>query len=182
MSGNEVRVGEARIRMEVLGVVEQLDRITEGAASQFVRASSATLSRIKGDAVQRWPVRTGLSRDSFEIDSDIKSEEIEVSLANDARNRWGSYAYKIRWSVRTEDSIRRQIEQEAGKAKDPRGRAAAAKWWAARLMARHGKGAPSAAMAGRQPWRVLVRTPGEAAAKPLAKELQTELDKLAGRS
>jgi hypothetical protein len=177
-----VQAGDVRIQIDTNGVIETLDRIGSGAASQFVRASLRTLESVQAAARPRWPVRTGRSRDAFEIETSVRGEQLAVSLANTATNRWGAYAYKIRWSVRTRESLTRELEAKVLSGKTAEARARLLKYWTPRITGRHGEGAPDAAHAGKQPWRVLVRQPGEAKALQLARELQTELNTLAGRT
>jgi hypothetical protein len=180
-----VRVGDVRIAIETDNVITTLDRLGAGAASSFVRGARTTLEGIRDEAKPRWPVRTGLSRDSFEVTTRINSGELAVSLLNTASNRWGPYPYKIRWSVRTKESLDAQkAKREAmiARGTSPAAQSAIRRSMRLNLWDLHGEGAPSAALAGKQPWRVLVKIPGEKQAIKLAIELQVELNTLAGRS
>lgn len=180
-----VQAGDVRIAIDTDRVIEALDRVGAGAASSFVRGARTTLEGVRDEAKPRWPVRTGLSRDSFEVTTRISRDELSVSLLNTASNRWGPYPYKIRWSVRTKESLDTEIARRnamIARGKTPAAQAAIRRSMRTSLRDLHGEGAPSAALAGKQPWRVLVRTPGEQQAVKLALELQTELNTLAGRS
>lgn len=184
-----VQAGNVRIAIDTDKVIEALDRVGAGAASSFVRGARTTLEGIRDEAKPHWPVRTGLSRDSFQVTTRISRDELSVSLLNTAKNRWGEYAYKIRWSVRTAMSLdaeiakrNAEIEREVARGNSPEAKARIRRSRRFSLRDLHGDGAPSAATAGKQPWRVLVKTPGERAGIKLALKLQTELNTLAGRS
>lgn len=172
--------GMARVDVAVEAAVVAIDRVTEGAASSFVRQGRATLKQIQTAAEARWPVRTGLSRRSLTIATSITPDLLAVSMRNTATNRWGSYAYKIRWSVRTEAELTRELEAKVQRGATPAAQAALARYWQRRIQGVHGQGAPSAELAGKQPWRVLVLAPGEQRRMALADALRADLSKLAG--
>jgi len=172
--------GAARIEVDQAELLRRLDQVSDGAGTRFVQRASRVLGGLQADAVSRWPVRTGTSRGAFRVQSRITESAATVDLANTARSgRWGAYAFKIRWSVRTQASLEAEADRAADRAKDPGGAAAIRAFWRRRLTRTHGKGAPSAALAGKQPWRVLVRTPGQKAAQAMIGDLREDLDRLA---
>jgi hypothetical protein len=179
-----VQAGDVRIQVDLDRVIESLDAVSDGAAGSFLRTARATLEGVRDDALPRWPVRTGRSRDSFRVAGTATGDQLQVSLSNDASSsRWGPYAYKIRWSVRTKASIDAEIarrDAQIARGTTAQARAAIARSLRDDVSKRYGKGAPTPALAGKQPWRVLVRDPGTKAGEAMAIELQADLARLAG--
>lgn len=171
--------GAASITVDQDRLIRLLDRTSSGAASQFVEQTDQVLDEIEAAALASWPVRTGLSKRSFRRELRLSEIRIQNVLLNDARNRWGSYAYKIRWSVRTKESLDAEAARVAARGDSPAAREAIRKFWRRRLTKRHGQGAPTARLAGRRPWLELVRKPGKKAGKTLADTLRRDLVALA---
>ena len=175
------RAGSAVLTVDQQNVIDTIDRVSEGAGSRFRSAATAALEEIADTARARWPVRTGRSRQAFQVYSTVQGDAVAVTLANTATApKWGYYAYKIKWSVRTRDSIDAEVRSYGAKATTAEGRAAGEAYGRRRLERKHGKGAPTAELAGKQPWRVLVRTPFETGEQALITTAQADLDRLAG--
>jgi len=173
------RSGVASIEVDQDQLIRLLDRTSEGAASSFIQETDQILDEIEAAAVASWPVRTGLSRRSFRRELRLSEIRIQNVLLNDARNRWGSYAYKIRWSVRTQDSLDAEADRVAARGDSPAAREAIRQYWRRRLTRKHGQGAPTARLAGRRAWLELVRKPGKKAGQTLTETLRRDLVALA---
>lgn len=177
------REGAAQITVDQDDLIRLLDRVSEGAATQFFGHSDMFLDVIERDAHRAWPVRTGRSKAAFRRERRITEVRLDNVLLNDARNRWGAYAYKIRWSVRTKASLDAEAARVAARGESPEAREAIRRYWRRRLTRRHGQGAPSGQLAGKRPWIELVRKPGKKAGRRLAEVLRRDLYALAqGRS
>ncbi len=100
--------GAAAIVVDQTALLKLLDRTADGAASNFVRVVTAELEERQVEAIRVWPVRSGRSRRSFAVQTRIREDVIEVAITNDAKSNWGFYAYKIRNSVRTRESLERE--------------------------------------------------------------------------
>lgn len=171
--------GNAAIVVDQTALLALLDRTADGAASNFVRVVGAELREREAEAVRVWPVRSGLSRRSFRVVTRIREDVIEVAIENDAKSRWGFYAYKIKNSVRTRDSLEREAKQWADRGGDPAAQARIFdfRWRALRRI--HGEGARNAAEAGKNSWSIYVRKPAEQRRATIVAELQADLAKLA---
>ena len=175
------RAGSAALTVDQQAVIVAIDRVSEGAGSRFRIAATAALEDIADAARSRWPVRTGRSRDAFVVASTVTGDAVAVTLANTATApRWGFYAYRIKWSVRTKESIDAQVRGYGANATTAEGREAAEAFARKRIERQHGKGAPSAEVAGKQPWRILVLGPSKGAEQALITTAQADLDRLAG--
>lgn len=195
------RSGQSSITVDQADLIKKLDSVTDGAASSFIDRANDVLDTIEPPARTRWPVRTGKSKAAFGRRQKLTPDAIEVALENSAQApRWGAYAYRIRWSVRTKAGLDAEAAQmrpdsqevqdywrearAAGKVKrrkpGQKSKMNLSVWWRSKLTARHGQGAPTEELAGKQPWRVLVRDPGMKQSDALVKDLQTDLAKLAG--
>lgn len=169
------RSGSAAITVEQTAMLRLLDRVSDGAGTQFVERARAELGAIMASAVDQWPVRTGLSKSSFRLRVEITESELRVAIGNPARaSTWP--VHKIRWSVRTKESLDAEVRSRAAQSQNSTKSEA---YWRRELRRRHGEGAPTAALAGRQPWAVLVRTPARKAAKPMIEALRAQLAALA---
>ena len=176
------RSGAASVTVDQDRLVDLLDRTSEGAASRFITASGGVLDRIREDAQAEWPVRTGRSLEAFRVETRINEDAIRVVLLNDARSgRWGAYAYKIKWSIRTKSSLDAEADRAAARGTTSGARSSIRKYWRRRLTRAHGEGAPSARRAGQRPWIVLVRRPSKAkkTTGPLIDRLRADLALLA---
>lgn len=151
-----------------------IDRLNDGAGSAFIAAMTPPLEQIRGDAQQKWPVRTGTSKKSFRITKEVSEKEIKVSLLNDASSTaWGPYAYKIRYSIWTKADLARKVDEAASRATTPTAEAAIRDHMTRKLQKAHGEGAPDEASAGKSPWVLHVRKPLKpaiAAALPAAQK------------
>lgn len=159
-----------------------VDRATQGASSAFFSAARPVADRIVGDARPIWPVRTGASRDAFQVEERIAPDRLAVVIRNEASPRSGGrpYAYLIRYSRLTVAQVEAKIASYGAKAATPEGKAAALAY-GRRIVARiHGAGAP-AGFTGLQPWRVLVKDPADRAAPRIAEAAQATLTAARGR-
>jgi hypothetical protein len=173
--------GNATIAVDDAAVVGLLDRVSDGAASQFINTTSAVLEDVKTGAVARWPVRTGASRDGFTVRTRLGDNQIQVQLYNAATQRGRGYAWYVRYSVRTRESLQRQLEGIVARGKTQESRAALRAHWAPRILGRSGqRGAPSAELAGKNVWARFVRRPARAAAEEVTESLQQQIQRLAG--
>lgn len=170
--------GVATIRIDDGELLKVIDKISESAGTTFIAASRAVLEKIHGDAMDKWPVRSGLSKKSFAITEEITQDYIKVSLGNTATNAWGAYAYKIRWSIWTAADLRAKVEEAASNAKSEPAAQAIRVHMAAKLRRLHGDGAPSEDLVSKRPWTVLVGAPQKKATKSLVKQLQDSLGRL----
>jgi len=75
--------GPASISVDDAEVVRHLDRVSDGAASQFVDVTGRLLRGIQSNAVSKWPVRTGASKRGFSVVADA----CEPSSARTTRSR-----------------------------------------------------------------------------------------------
>ena len=174
-----VHVGDASISIDDTALSRLLDRATKGAASAFFEAAEASLKQTLDEALPLWPVRTGESKRSFAIERRVARNRLEVALVNRARNKWGAYAYKIRFSVRLASSLKQEAEDWAKRGDSPEAAAAIYRHRMKQLTRAHGKGVPSERLAGKRVWNWLILRPGRKRGKKLAVEIQQTLDKLA---
>jgi hypothetical protein len=161
-----VKSGDASIVVDQSALIALLDRTADGAAGNFVRVVGAELREREAEAVRVWPVRSGLSKRS-------------LSVVTDARSRWGFYAYKIKNSVRTRESLEREALAWSRRGTDPGAQARIFDHRWRQLRRIHGEGARSAAEAGRNAWSIYVRKPAEQRRSAIVAELQADLAKLA---
>ena len=159
-----------------------VDRATQGASSAFFAAARPVADRIVGDARPIWPVRTGASRDAFQVEERIAPDRLAVVIRNEATARGGGrpYAYLIRYSRLTVAQVQAKIAGYGAKATTAEGKAAALAF-GRRVVARvHGAGAPPG-FTGLQPWRVLVKDPADRLAPGIADAAQATLTAARGR-
>mgnify|MGYP003642161680 FL=1 len=175
MADKTYKSGSAAITVADTELLKHIDRVSAGAGSTFLRRTHEALETIEGDASARWLRRTGRSAEGFIVKPTVGAEEINQSLTNAA-----GYAGFIRYSVRTEEGLDAEADRAATRGNTPATQDAIRRFWRNRLTRRHGVGAPSAKLAGRRLWTELVDKPGKKASKTLVKELQADLDKLAG--
>jgi hypothetical protein len=149
-----------------------VDRATEGAASDFIATCRPTLEAIRGDAMARWPVKTGKSRDAFRLNSSISPTEVRANLVNTS-----GYAYYVRYSKWTAADIHTYVREKSAEGTNP---AALAPTIRRRMIAKHGKGAPSEAVAGKHAWTLTVQRPTKAALAELLPKLRASMGRLAG--
>lgn len=181
------REGGAEIRVDDAAFIALVDRATEGAASSFIATVRPVLERIRGDAMAKWPVRSGVSKAAFEIRSAVTPTEIRVALVNEAQGKgkrggWGYYAYKIRYSIWTGVDVNARIEEAASRANSPEAADNIRAFMRSKMKRKHGSVAPSEEVAGKQPWLLWVRKPAKAALPELLPQLQTSMNRLAGGS
>lgn len=206
MAAERVSSGPASIVFDQSAVIAHIDRVSSGAASSFIKRATQAQDPIAADAVAQWPVgqdqNKPRSRDLFARRTRITPDALAVDLTNTAsprRGKRGLYPFGIRWSVRTKAGIQAEIAaltpesqsvQNYWKAARAKGQVKKRKpgqkskytlrqWWGAKLKKRHGQGAPSAELAGKQPWRVLVIVPGTRAGKALVEQVRADLAALA---
>lgn len=174
------RSGAATVIVEQGNLRRALDRVSDGAASSFISNVDRVLDPIRDAAVQRWPVATGRSKRAFQRVHNITENHIEVAERNTARSgRFGFYAFRIRFSVRTRQSLEAEVERMAARGKTPASQDKLRQHWRKKLKKRHGDGAPTEALAGQQPWRRFMRNPANRAVRKLVPKLRQDLDRLA---
>ncbi len=169
------------VKIHDAALVATLDRVTDGAASSFIRRTVPLLERIQTHAVSRWPVSASKrkhSRDCFEVRQTIGNAEIRTALVNTASvPRWGAYAYKIHWSAFTREEIV-EITRKRLAGSPP----AFIDQTIARMSAgwnRSGRRFPSKDETSKMPWIYLVRTPAKKAMREIMPDLQADLLRLA---
>lgn len=177
--------------------------VVDGAVASFVSGAEKVLGAVQTGAVARWPVLTGASRAAFALRREIDSKRVSVAELNAEK-----YAYLIRWSKYTAESLERRAQLEARPIEDymargrtPEAQAQIEKWALGKLARlkmepgetpldamrrklhkRHGRGAPSADVAGKNPWSVLVRRPAKAAESAFVESMRAQLAILAQRA
>jgi hypothetical protein len=93
--------GAASITVDDAALVRHIDRVSQGAASQFIDVASKALEEVKTGAMARWPVREGHSRAGFVVRTDVTPQQIKVGIYNDAKAAPVGYAWFIKYSVRS---------------------------------------------------------------------------------
>ena len=149
-----------------------VDRATKGAASDFIETCRPTLEAIRGDAMARWPVKTGKSRDAFVLNSSITPTEVRANLVNTS-----GYAYYVRYSKWTAADIHAYVREQSAGGTSP---SALATYIRRDTQRKHGKGAPSEAVAGKSAWTLTVQRPTKAALADLLPKLRASMGRLAG--
>lgn len=173
------RKGAGTIEVDQADLLATLDKVSDGAAGRFVARTSTALEEIRQGAVGRWPVKTGKSRDAFRLASAITPTAAEVRIDNAANSNGWPYAVRMKYSVRTEESLDREAEAAGRRGRTPATKIERRDNWRRLLTRRHGLGAPSEALAGKSPWWAWIRRPGREALKELLPELRDDLAKLA---
>ena len=102
--------GAATIAVDDAAVVRLLDRVSDGAASQFIDTTSKVLDEVKTGAVARWPVATGASRAGFRVEADVGTGAVRTRLLNTAEKNGRGYGWFVRYSVRTTESLKAEID------------------------------------------------------------------------
>lgn len=181
-----MRSGSASLTVDDAAVVARLDQVTEGAASSFLRIATESLTRVWRGTQRTWPVRSGLSKGAFNIrqrvlPSAVSPSRLSAALYNDAKKNGFPYAYALKWSVRTTDSLADETRNVSMRGNSGLARQKIARFWAGRLRYRHGLGAPEPKVAGKRPWIYLVRKPGKAEASAMIPALQLDLNRLAAK-
>jgi hypothetical protein len=176
--------GNASIKLDQSTLIRQLDKVSKGAASSFIREAKATTEALKVGAVARWPVADGLSRDSFRVFSRVHGDRLEVGLTNDATNKGARYPFMLKFSVFTDSAVKRNLSERAkaiARGSTPAAKAGIGWWWDQNERLTSSTGAPSARAAGKKPWNRLVRTPGKRQGKQLVMTLRDQMTELARR-
>ena len=103
--------GAASITVDDAALVRHVDRVSQGAASQFIDVASKALEEVKTGAMARWPVRTGRSRAAFDVRASVRREKLTVGLYNDAKMPRApkGYAWFVRFSVRGPEQIEAEM-------------------------------------------------------------------------
>ncbi len=171
----KVRAGSAAIEVDQDDLIRQLDRVTSGAATSFVTQTEAEFGELRAAALPTWPVRTGKSRDGIMIGHQLRPDLLRVTIA-DAE----AYTYYVKFSVRTRESIEREVEDAAARGGDGEAQAKIRRYYQRRLWRRHGKGAPTERLAGKHVWTTLIRNPARERRPMLIVRLQGDLKALAG--
>lgn len=166
------REGSTEIRYDDGGFLALIDRATEGAATDFIEGCRPTLETIRGDAMSRWPVKTGKSRDAFQIASSVTATEVRANLQNVA-----SYAYFVKYSKWTAADLHAYVREQSAEGTSP---PALANVIRREMIRKHGRGAPSEAVAGKHAWTLLVQRPAKAALGELLPRLRASMGRLAG--
>ena len=162
----------ATVRYDDAGFLALLDRATQGAASDFIEGCRPTLETIRGDAMARWPVKTGRSREAFELQSSVTTTEVRANIVNTA-----TYAYYVRYSKWTTADIHEYVRSQSAEGTDP---AKLATYIRRAMLRKHGRGSPSEAVAGKSAWTVTVQRPARAALAELLPRLRASMGRLAG--
>lgn len=149
-----------------------VDRATKGAASDFIETCRPTLEAIRGDAMARWPVKTGKSRAAFALSSSITATEVRANVVNTS-----GYAYYVRYSKWTAADLHAYVREQAAAGTNP---AALANAIRREMIRKHGSGAPSEAVAGKHAWTLTVQRPAKAALAELLPRLRASMGRLAG--
>lgn len=170
----QFRSGQAGIELDQDLLIRQLDLVTDGAASSFVQRATQEIRGIETGAVSRWPQRTGRTAGGFSVTRSLTATAITVQLGNEQRYTWWT-----RWSVRTEDSLDAEADRMASRGRDPSSQQTIRDFWRRRLTRAHGLGSPTAALAGKRPWSVLVQSPARKALRTLVPQLRGDLERLA---
>ena len=105
------RSGVATIEVDQSQVMAQIDRITKGAVSSFLKAAHRQMDPVVLDARsnrQLWPRRTGASLAATMTIDRIKGGDLEVVTLNRV-----PYTYKLRFSVVTSATIDNEARQIA---------------------------------------------------------------------
>lgn len=173
--------GGVQISVDDAAFLAAIDRVSDGAGSSFLARCRPALETIRDGALARWPVRTGASKAGFALRNQASMTEVRASLTNTATNQWGAYAFKIRYSRWTTADLAARVEEAAGRAKTPEAADRIRRRMRSKLKWRHGAGAPSDEVAGKQPWLLLVRRPLQASRTALIPQLQADINRLAGR-
>lgn len=173
------RTGSATVTLDDAALFAALDRVSDGAASRFAARADGILSGIATTARPRWPHMTGLSQRSFKTETRFKSTEIATSLLNDAAQNGRPYSYKTNWSVRTKASLDAEADRVSQRGLTPESAAKIRDHWRARLTRRHGEGAPSEDLAGKNCWAMLVRAPARREMTRQLPDFQQDLSRLA---
>jgi len=180
----EAREGAATVKVDNRDLARLANRITRGALQTFLEAAHRQMDPVVyTEAKAGWPVRSPIawpgrparSRDGLHIRDRVTPDEASVT----AYNQW-DYAYKVRFSVRTREGIDAEIEEAASRGTSGAAQAAIRRYWTRKLHKRHGVGAPSETLAGRNAWAVLVRGPARAREGAVIAEAREALDTLAG--
>jgi len=108
----QARAGGAVVEIDQAAVIAQADRMLEGAVSTFLRAAHRQADPVVQEARTRgwWPVRTGRSVAGVNLEDRISVNALEV-VAQNAQ----PYAYKIRFSVVTRETIQREPSEVANR-------------------------------------------------------------------
>lgn len=176
----KISVEGAQIAVDDAAFLAAIDRVSDGAGSSFLARCRPALETIRNGALARWPVRTGTSKAGFALRNQASMTEVRASLTNTATNQWGPYAFKIRWSKWTTADLAARVEEAAARAHTPEAADRIRVRLRSKFKWRHGIGAPSEELAGKQPWLILVRRPLQASKAVVMPLLQADLNKLAG--
>ena len=154
------RQGQTVVEYDLDDLDRALARAPGSISARFVTEARAASEAVIAAAAPSWPVRTGRSKAALSVFARTKGESLQVGVQNDARNRWGLYAYKIRFSRYTAETLQRRAMDFAARGNSAASKQAIAEWHLRRrLWPRHGRGAPSAALSGQPVWRSLIRSP-----------------------
>lgn len=149
----------------VTGDLADMEReILDLVAPEVRKEFEATARKVVEAARKEWPVRTGESRDSFQIKTRLRPEYIETVITNEARSVTGfPYPYTIKFSMWLRSEIRRRAKSEKQR----------------RYLERaHGKGTSRPALLGKRPWQSLIAAPMRKQEEPLARRLSADLNRL----
>jgi len=174
--------GAATVKIDMREAIALRDRISNGAATRFVDNATDILTPIKDKAKTGWPValrKSNNSARSFFMATRITDTRLAVSIRNNASDRGREYAFKVRYSVRTKASIDAEIARFASGGKTPATQEKIRAFWTKKLHDKHGEGAPSAALAGRNLWSLRVFQPAKKGRKELIKRSRQDLIELA---
>lgn len=164
--------GSTTINYDDTSFLALVDRATKGAASDFIATCRPTLEAIRGDAMAKWPVRTGKSRDAFRLSSTVTATEVRANIQNAA-----PYVYYVKYSRWTAADLRTRAHEAAAKGTAPD---KLETYILGKLYAAHGKGAPSEALAGKSAWTTNVQRPAKDALTELLPRLRASMGRLAG--
>lgn len=167
-----VRTRSGDVSVEVNGTMLDLSQVPRLVAPRIVDAFERVADDTVAGARRVWPVRTGRSRDGFQVRSELRQDAIATVVTNTA-----PYAYKIRarsFTQKDYDDMRANIESKTGPGWND--------WNKRRALEALDRRLPVNAedVAGKNPWQVAVRKPIRDAEKPLAEELEEDLRQLCG--
>jgi hypothetical protein len=114
MADEKIRVtaGRATVEIDQTAVIQQIDKILDGAVRTFLTAAHRQMDPvIEGEDVRRlWPRRTGASAAATREEDRIGPTFVELVALNDV-----PYTYQLRFSVVTEAGILRESSDIANR-------------------------------------------------------------------
>lgn len=173
---------EPALIFDASALTNSLARVRAGAADAFLRRATLTLSPILGKAKAAFPVDTGRTKSELALSTRQTGPFVEAKIEGTV-GTWPAYRITwSRWSQAARDKlVTTDIESYVARGETPEAREAIRAYWLKRnkRRVRDFGAVPPVGMEGKQPWRELIRTPGEAAAAGFAADVQADLVALA---